>query len=175
MVRQPFTFEYALLGFLREKPAYGYEIHQKLKSSEGLGIVWNLKQSRLYALLEKLEKDRLVKSSLQKQEKRPARRLYHLTDAGRLALQTWLKQPVSQPRGMRNEFMAKMYFLGGGDFRLELAELIRLQLERCDHWLEDHQNRPFGGEAWFVNRVENYRLRQIEAIKDWLDELHKEP
>ena len=55
MVPLPLTIEHALLGYLNQKPMYGYEISQHLANSEGLGAVWRLKQSQLYALLSKLE------------------------------------------------------------------------------------------------------------------------
>ena len=44
----------ALLGFLRREPSYGYEIYQRLNRSD-LRDIWRLKQSRLYAMLARLE------------------------------------------------------------------------------------------------------------------------
>ena len=55
MVKQPLTTEYALLGFLRQQPMHAYEIHQTLLRNEALGLVWHLKQSLVYVMLERLE------------------------------------------------------------------------------------------------------------------------
>ena len=55
MVSSPLTTEHALLGFLHQQPTHGYEIHRRLSDSEGLGLVWHVKQNKLYALLAKLE------------------------------------------------------------------------------------------------------------------------
>ncbi len=63
MVRTPLSMEYILLGLVFKQPMYGYEIHQLLSQPEGLGLIWHLKQSQLYALLEKLEKDGLLEAS----------------------------------------------------------------------------------------------------------------
>src|SRR5262245_50407367 len=62
MVKQPLTIEHALLGFVRQRPMHGYEIHQRLLASAELGMVWSIKQSLLYAHLTRLEEEGLLTS-----------------------------------------------------------------------------------------------------------------
>ena len=57
MVRRPPGIELVLLGFLREGPMHGYQIFQMFSEPNSLKLVWELKQSQLYALLTKLELD----------------------------------------------------------------------------------------------------------------------
>ena len=71
MVSLPLTTEYALLGFLYRRPMHGYEIYQQLTDRTGLGLVWRLKQGRLYALLSKLEQRDYVETTLEPQDTRP--------------------------------------------------------------------------------------------------------
>ena len=99
MPRSHLTLEYALLGFLYQQPMHGYEIHQKLLTDNGLGLVWQLKQSQLYALLEKLEQRNLITATLQPQDARPPRKVLALTPAGQKAFEDWLQVPV--PRGRK--------------------------------------------------------------------------
>ena len=45
----------ALLGFVRQQPSHGYDIYRQLMQSPELRLIWRVKQSRLYALLARLE------------------------------------------------------------------------------------------------------------------------
>ena len=72
---------------------HGYEIHQQLSDPTGLGLVWRLKQSQLYALLAKLEREGYVKTSIEYQDARPPRKMFELTGAGREAFESWVQGP----------------------------------------------------------------------------------
>jgi DNA-binding PadR family transcriptional regulator len=161
--------ELALLGFLRDKPLHGYQIHQTLSDPDGLGQIWHLKQSQLYALLAKLEKDELVVSFLQNQEPHPPRRMFKLTSKGQNAYFDWLRSPVDTPRLFRQEFMAKLYF-ARHDGRISVKRLIDSQRNTCLKWLEkirQEENRS----TVFNQMVCQYRVGQIEAMLAWLETL----
>ena len=170
MIRRSLTIEHALLGFLRQGPLHGYQLHQQLCNTAGLNQVWYLKQAQLYALLGKLEGDGYVTSTLQPQETRPARRVFCLTPSGEAAFQAWLFSPVSRPRHMRQEFQAKLYFAQQQGSQA-CARLIDAQRQACRQWLAD-QNTFADHEdaadayAWLVDQ---YRAGQIQAMLDWLD------
>src|SRR5690606_18145290 len=110
MPSRPHTLELALLGFLRPEPKHGYAIHQELSSPTGLGPVWQVKLSQLYALLGKLEEAGYLLATTEPQENRPPRKVFHLTDAGREAFQQWQQNPVRHGRSLRLEFLVKLYF-----------------------------------------------------------------
>ena len=170
MVRRSLTIELSLLGFLKSGPLHGYQLHHELGDPAGLGGVWRIKQAQLYALLDKLEGDGYITSSLQPQETRPARRVYQLTDLGRSAFQDWLSGAVEAPRQMRQEFQAKLFFACHGSVEMR-SQLIKAQRAACQRWLvnhksqaaEDRQGDPY---LWLVDQ---YRLGQIQAMLDWLD------
>ena len=92
LLRQPLTVELALLGFLHQQPMHGYEIHQHLAGLAGLGLVWQVKQSHLYALLDKLEADGYIAGHQHVQDTRPPRKIFRLTSAGRKAFRDWLSR-----------------------------------------------------------------------------------
>ena len=134
MVRRPPGIEMALLGFLRDGPKHGYQIFQSVSDKTGLKMVWQLKQSQLYALLGKLEKDGDITSVLQQQEAHPPRRIYTITSTGRKAYLGWLTSPVLLPRNIRQEFLAKLFFLQDDEPLTKL--LIMRQREICQGWID---------------------------------------
>src|SRR3954466_7685591 len=95
MIKSPLTIEHALLGFLRQQPMHAYEIHQTLTRNEALGLVWHIKQSLVYVMLERLEAERLVTSSLEPQGSRPPRKILRLTPGGQASFAEWLVTPVA--------------------------------------------------------------------------------
>ncbi len=110
MVKQPLTMEHALLGLLRQQPMYGYAIYQHLLASAELSLIWSIKQSLLYATLNRLEVDGLLTSTLEPHGQKPPRKILHLTAAGEAAFLSWVRSPVDHGRDMRMELLAKIYF-----------------------------------------------------------------
>ena len=169
-VAEALTIEHALLGFVREEPRHGYAIYQELTDPAGLWVVWRIKQSQLYALLSKLEDRGYLAASVEPQEGRPPRKVYHLTPAGEEAFRAWLERPVEHGRQLRMDFMAKLYFA-----RREGAEAVAALIDRqratCQQWLDGFEGgRERSREAPpFPRLVAAYRAGQIEAMLRWLD------
>lgn len=171
LLQTPLTIEYALLGFMHDEALHGYEINRRLSETHELRLVWRVKQSRLYALLSRLEDEGLLAATLEPQDGRPPRKVYHLTAAGRRAYDRWLTQPVQLPREMRLEFMLKLYFsLQEGP--QTATWLIERQLEVCDRWLATQAGSETPGT--FARAVRRYRRGHIEAIREWLARLPAE-
>lgn len=170
MIKQPLTIEHALLGFLRQQPMHAYEIHQTLTRNEALGLVWHIKQSLVYVMLERLEAEGYITAALEPQGSRPPRKLLHLTPAGRAAFDHWQAAPVAHGRDFRLEFLAKLYFARqqGSD---HAARLIAAQQAACRGWLADlrAQSDARSAEQDYDWLVLQFRAGQIEAILGWLD------
>ncbi len=170
MVRRPPGIELALLGFLQHGPQHGYQIHLLLADSSGLGTIWHLKQSQLYALLVRLEKDGLIRGELENQESaRPPRRVYHLTRAGQTAYHNWLRSPVGVPRLVRQEFMAKYFFVLRENEDLA-RKLVNLQMVVCQAWLKKMLADQVADQP-FHQALQLYRQGQITATLKWLESL----
>jgi DNA-binding PadR family transcriptional regulator len=75
--------EPALLLLLRERPAYGYELLERLPELTGEERV---EMGNLYRLLRALEEERLVTS-----EWSDGKRTYAITDHGRALLDQWVE------------------------------------------------------------------------------------
>ncbi len=76
----------SLLAFLRNWPAYGYQLVRELSKS-GLPA---LDSATVYRTLRQLERSGLVSSFWDASESGPARRMYSLTKAGETFLNLWL-------------------------------------------------------------------------------------
>lgn len=163
------TIEHALLGFLRQSPMHGYEIYQRMSSPDGVGRVWAVKQSQLYALLARLEKAGYVATTLQQQESRPPRKVSHLTSAGEAAYLAWLQSPVSHGRQVRLHFLVKLYF-AQREGPETVARLLNRQRLTCQTWLAQLQDSAgsLEDEPPYAGLVDEFRRMQIQAIVDWL-------
>lgn len=170
MVKLPLAIEHALLGFLREHPMHAYEIHQTLLRPEALGLVWHLKQSLVYVMLERLEEAGYITSTLEPQNSRPPRKILHLTPSGRAAFDRWLVTPVEHGRDFRLEFLAKLYFANQDDPAV-VARLLTAQRAACQEWLGElrAQADAVTGEHHYDWLVVQFRIGQLEAILSWLD------
>lgn len=171
----PLSLEYILLGFLEQKSSYGYDLYKQINTFEPISLIWSIKQSQLYALLDRLEEDQLITSTLIPGESRPNRKQYTITSVGRQTFYAWLKSPVQHEREIRIEFLAKIYFAvrTGPDL---LVDLIEDQKVLCFDWINQVQND-------LLNTVENqvyerivyqYRIRHIQATLDWLEAVRAE-
>jgi DNA-binding PadR family transcriptional regulator len=166
----PLTIEYALLGLLHPQPRHGYEIYRQLADPTGLGLVWRVKQSKVYALLTKLEQQGYVSQTLEPQDARPPRKVFALTETGRQAFLDWVQSPVTRGRGFRLDFLAKLYFARQeGDAVAQT--LLDRQQSACQDWLTEQQSRAEGlaNSRPFDWLVHEFRISQVKAMLNWLD------
>ena len=73
--------EFLILAILESEDSYGYEVSQTIK------LIANIKESTLYPILKKLEKNRYLTTYSQKYQGRK-RKYYSLTPNGREQLST---------------------------------------------------------------------------------------
>lgn len=169
MVRRPPGMEIALLGFLIDGPQHGYQLHQMILDPDGLGLIWHLKQSQLYALLNRLEGDGYIVSTLQNQDPHPPRRVVELTNPGRKVFMDWVSSPVTLPRLIRQEFLAKLYFVQREDKDM-VRQLIEKQRIVCTTWINGFKtHQRASATKSYQWKLYQYRLGQIEALQRWLD------
>ncbi|MDR3576759.1 MAG: PadR family transcriptional regulator [Anaerolineaceae bacterium] len=169
--QSPFSFEYVLLGIIYQHPIHGYELFKDVSQQEGIALVWKVKQSQLYALLDKLEIEGYIQSTLIPNEARPTRKQYCLTDLGHTSFLSWVQSPVKHVRDVRQDFMARLYFARqlGKD---AAALLLKRQKEVCQTWRDEIEVRlrSMGDYESFDRLVYGYRLKQMDATLYWLDE-----
>lgn len=166
---QPITLEYILLGLLMDQPDHGYALFERVQEIPELSLIWKVKRSKLYYLLDKLAGEGLLSQSIRSQESTPDRKIYQLTEQGESAFQSWLSEPVLVSRYVRITFLSKLYFaLQAG--RTTALDLIHQQLTVCQGWLESLEREADQiPEGEFISgQVYSFRIGQITAMIDWL-------
>lgn len=160
--------EYVLLGLIAQKPAHGYELHQRLVTD--LGQTWHISLSQTYATLNRLERRGLIAGTAQKPDKRPTRRSFRLTAAGRRRFMEWLHSVTRcSVRAIRVEFVARLYFAHtlGPDPTRQVLEAQRAEVEEGLVRLQSLLN-GFPPEQ-VMNRLSlQLRIRQLGSVIEWL-------
>ncbi len=114
--------KHALLGFLSYQPMTGYDLKQHFDRS--ISHFWNAKLSQIYPALSQMRTDGWLTMEVDYQEDRPNRKVYQITENGRVALHNWLGEPTEMAP-VRDAFLIKVFF--GGKLNREdiLAQLHR--------------------------------------------------
>ena len=121
--------EYAVLGLLRQRPAYGYELQRRLSGGRGLARVCPVEPAMVYAILKSLSGLELIDGEWDRSAY-PPRAVYAATAEGDAEFQRWLRRPVARMREVRLDFLVKLYFALEEDTDLA-AELVSDQINAC--------------------------------------------
>ncbi|HNF94127.1 MAG TPA: helix-turn-helix transcriptional regulator [Anaerolineales bacterium] len=163
--------EFALMGFLIEKPSHGYDLHQRLTTE--LGQVWHLSQSQAYAILKRLETRGDISARMVAQEKLPARQMLHITASGRKRFFAWLETEISTTaRSVRLEFLTRLYF--ANLYRPEIiSQIYQSQLSEIDTKIEKLETliENLSPEQTYNHLSLDLRLRQMKLIQSWMAEI----
>jgi len=165
---------YALLGMLSLAPMSGYDL--KKATDISIGHFWQENYAQIYPMLKQLMKEDLTTSHVEKQEGKPDRHVYTLTDKGRKELQRWLAEPVDY-QIYRSELLLKLFFAGQAPLPVS-EEHVRQYRERQVRLLQvlkeleanlkenfsDDPNAPY----WVMTL--NYGWHNARASVDWCDE-----
>ncbi|GCE23299.1 hypothetical protein KDK_70990 [Dictyobacter kobayashii] len=123
-----------MLGILSLAPMSGYDL--KKMTSYSIGHFWNESYPQIYPMLKQLESEGLTTSIVERQEGKPDRRVYTLTDTGWEALRLWLGEPFEY-QVERNELLLKLFFGGLVPSTISVEHVERhrrLQLEALHHY-----------------------------------------
>lgn len=157
-----------LLGLLRRGPRHGYDLTREFQPETVLGDIVHLEPSLLYANLKKLEREGLVRSTVEPQGARPPRRMLELTERGVETLDRWLAEPVERTRDLRLAFLLKLYvarMLGSSDAQ----RLVEGQREVCRGFVSSLRAQLDAEQDEFRRLVLEMRLAQNSALLEWLD------
>jgi len=87
--------QYAVLGLLGMDAMSGYDIKKKFEKITS--NFWNESYGQIYPILKRLAAKGFATKSIEKQDGKPDRHIYALTEKGRKVLQSWLTEPVARP------------------------------------------------------------------------------
>jgi len=119
--------KYALLGVLSLGPMSGYDLKKTIEYS--VGYFWKENYAQIYPMLKVLEREGLAVSSTEKQEGRPDRHVYTITEHGLDELRRWLAEPFEM-QVERNELLLKLFL---GDLVQVSTSIEHVQSYRARH------------------------------------------
>ena len=134
------TLQYGLLGLLSYRESTGYDLSKIFADS--LNNFWHAQPAQIYRELDRMESKGWVISQAVIQDKRPNKRLYRLSEAGRQVYQQWLLAAKMEFENPHEALLMRIFF--GGD----AIEVTRDLLETCrDTFREIAVNYPKKIEA----------------------------
>ncbi|KDN75922.1 PadR family transcriptional regulator [Streptomyces olindensis] len=143
----------AVMAALLEGEASGYDLAKAFDAT--VANFWMSTPQQLYRELERMEAEGLVTARVVEQERRPNKRLFSLTEAGRRAVRAYTAEPLGKPAVIRDELMVKVQCLDAGDMdavrtaiaeRMEWATAKLARYERLRQRLLDGRSE----EAYFA-------------------------
>lgn len=111
------ALRHAILAVLLKEEASGYDLAKGFDVS--VANFWTATPQQIYRELEKMEAQGLVSGRVVEQQRRPNKRLFSLTDAGRDELRAYTTQ-APKPIAIRDELLVQVQSLDAGD-----AESVR--------------------------------------------------
>ncbi len=104
------SLAHAILGLLTFTPMTGYDLKTRAFDNT-VAHFWQADQTQIYRTLAAMEDAGWVKHTLEVQQDRPNRKVYHITDAGKAELRRWLA--TEQPLPVyREPFLVQLFFGG---------------------------------------------------------------
>jgi DNA-binding PadR family transcriptional regulator len=114
------ALSHAVLAALYDRPASGYELSKRFDVS--VANFWHALPQQLYAELGRLEKAGLVSAREVVQDRRPNKRVFSLTAAGRRELGDFVAA-AARPSAIKDELLVKVQAADAGDVLKLAAQL----------------------------------------------------
>jgi DNA-binding PadR family transcriptional regulator len=164
----------SLLGVLSIRPMSGYDIRQFMERSTS--NFWSESFGQIYPALKRMLAEGLIEVDAPPGEGHPAKKVYRITEAGRLRLRAWLEVPA-RPHVHRIEVLLKVFF-----GRQAAPGVIAAQIRGCrDRYEQDlaryldieqmvpavHAGSP--DLPYFLISV-RFGIAEARAILAWADE-----
>lgn len=138
--------KHALLGLLLHKPAYRYQLGDRLQ--ERLGPAWRINSGQLYQTVGRLECDGLIERIDRAGEDQGERHVFAITSAGTVEFERWFDDTISRARLARRPLLVKITLAGPDRLRDTLNELDAYERD-CTVCLKEHLRLrdaiPLGG------------------------------
>ncbi len=120
------ALRHAVLAALLEGEASGYELSKRFDVSTA--NFWSATPQQLYRELDRVASDGLAVAHRVEQERRPNKRVFAITPAGRAELYAFSAQP-GRPTAIRDDFLVKLHAVDVGDVEAVMSDLV----ERLEH------------------------------------------
>lgn len=113
--------KHALLALLRDKPAYRYQLGDRLQ--ERLGPTWRINSGQLYQTIDRLEDDQLIARLDNETDHHRERHVFAITAAGAEEFERWFDETMSKARTLRRPLLVKIALAGRERLQDTLQEI----------------------------------------------------
>ncbi|MES5817725.1 PadR family transcriptional regulator [Streptomyces sp. RG80] len=152
----------AVMAALLEGEASGYDLAKGFEAS--VANFWMATPQQLYRELERMESDGLVSARVVEQERRPNKRLFSLTEAGREVLRAYIAEVPAKPTAIRDELMVKVQCVDIGDADAVRAAVVE-RVERSTAKLARYERMR---ERMLAGRTEDEYFAEADRIGPYL-------
>lgn len=120
--------KHAILGLLNYQDMTGYDINRYFKSS--IAFFWHAQTSQIYKELNNLAKENWVENDLVYQSDKPNKKVYHITEEGKMELHRWLADAdLTEIMKYKNPLLIKIFFCGNMDIDQTMRILEKYKQE----------------------------------------------
>jgi DNA-binding PadR family transcriptional regulator len=138
--------KHALLGLLLDRPAYRYQLGDRLQ--ERLGPAWKINSGQLYQTIDRLELDGLIERIDSATDDQHERHVFAVTAAGEDEFEHWFDESMSRARLLRRPLLVKITLAGPERLKDTLREIDNYERE-CAASLRERlrlrEEIPLGG------------------------------
>lgn len=173
---------HAILVSLSEQSGSGYELAHRFDRS--IGYFWTATHQQIYRTLRMMEDDGWVEATPVVQQRRPDKKVYTVSDAGRAELARWISEPLTG-RGSAlsdtrtRDVAVKVRGAAYGDVSVLRTQVAALRAEHAElldtyRGLEKNQfpdPSALRGTASHQYLVLRGGIRAQESAIEWLDEV----
>ncbi|TGB36318.1 PadR family transcriptional regulator [Mycolicibacterium peregrinum] len=151
----------AILATLLDGEASGYDLAKGFDAS--VANFWMATPQQLYRELDRMSAEGLIEARLVEQDRRPNKRLYSLTDAGRKALHEFTEVPP-KPGAIREDLLVQIQAVDSGNI-----EAVRAALAERLEWATAKLARYRRGQDHLLaGRTEDAYLAEADRIGPYL-------
>jgi DNA-binding PadR family transcriptional regulator len=151
----------AVLAALLEGESSGYDLAKDFDAS--VANFWPATPQQLYRELDRLAAQGLIQARVVHQERRPNKRMFSLTEAGRDAIRQFTAK-APRPSVIRDELLIKVQAADAGD-TVAVREFIRERLQWASAKVERYQRLR---TRMLDGRSEEQYLLQTERVGPYL-------
>ena len=152
-----------LLGLLNESDMHGYRLNEYV--NQAMGLYTDIKKSTVYYTLDKLEKDGYVEQEVEREGRRPERRVYSITGNGKNYFLDLLRRHLGEyTRTYYSDDVgiAFMHHLPSD----EVYRLLTEKREKIQSILKNFREQPKSDEN--QRYVVSHNIAHLEADLAWI-------
>lgn len=138
--------KHALLGLLLNRPAYRYQLGDRLQKL--LGPAWKINPGQLYRTIKRLEQDGLIERIDNATDDQDERHVFAITDNGADEFERWFEESTTEARLLRRPLLVKITLAGPGRLEGALKQIVSYEqacAARVEELMREQEQIPAGG------------------------------